>query len=119
MSNLLEHYPDSHLSTAKGRTNLSTRIRIHYLLDGDIHTRNTYERPSSKCRNIDPRHRPPLPPRHHAPLILVNVIQPKRPRNAIRIPTRKQTGRNPDQVIKNRYPHRKHKRRRIHDKNQK
>lgn len=49
---------------------------------------------------------------------MINIEQPKRARDPIRIPAREQTRRDANQVIEDRHPDREHERRRIHRKHQ-
>ena len=50
---------------------------------------------------------------------MINIIQPERPCNPIRIPACKKTRRDPDQVIEDRHAHHKHEGRSVHQEDEK
>ena len=113
-----KEHPSINQSTAKRSADLPTPIRIHNLLDRDIHARHTNEPARGQSHHVHPRHRPPAPPRRHATLIVINIKEPERARDAVGVPAREQARRDADQVIEDGHPDREHERRGVHDEDE-
>lgn len=106
--------PSTRASTAKRRSNHPARISIHNLLNGNVHASHTNKRPGRQRRHAQPRHRPPRLERMTASVVNPGIIQPKRPRDTIGVPARKQTRGDADEVVEYRHANHQHKRRGIH-----